>query len=163
MFPVSPSSSLPPTSKTNSPSISQELKEKRMDSLSGIMTDIPHHFTAAAGQVKKAARVLAATVFTVKERCTCTVSGFTKKDIEAGETNLKPKFDERRMALIHGKYIFNWLVLPHLIMRKCNHSSSLLGSTPIFLFDVVKHLSLYVHVSHFRIFENNVSKDLSTT
>ena len=120
VFPVSPSS-LSSTPKTDTLSISQELKEKRLDSQNGAMTDIPHHLkskAAATGRVRKAAKVLAATVFTVRERCTCTVSVSTRKDIETGEASVKPKFDERRMALIHGKYSFNDLLSePCLIMK----------------------------------------------
>ena len=69
---------------------------------SGTMVEILHHLksrAASSGALKKATRILAATVFTVAERCSCTVSGSSKKSNEDAK---RPQFDQGRIYLIHG-------------------------------------------------------------
>lgn len=66
------------------------------------LTAIPHHLkskAAGANALKKAARILAVGLFTVEERCSCTVSGSSNK---SKEDNKRPQFDIYRMSLIHG-------------------------------------------------------------
>lgn len=69
------------------------------------LTAIPHHLkskAAGANALKKAARILAVGLFTVEERCSCTVSGSSNK---SKQDNKRPQFDIDRMSLIHGKWI----------------------------------------------------------
>lgn len=71
---------------------------------------VPHHLkskAAGANSVKKAARILAVGLFTVKERCSCTVSGASNK---SKEDTKRPKFDIQRMTLIHGKCFLELLL-----------------------------------------------------
>ncbi|XP_015778890.1 PREDICTED: uncharacterized protein LOC107356778 [Acropora digitifera] len=65
------------------------------------LTAIPHHLkskAAGANVLKKAARILAVGLFTVEERCSCTVSGSSNK---SKQDNKRPQFDIERMSLIH--------------------------------------------------------------
>ena len=67
------------------------------------MAVIPHHLrskAAGANSLKKGARVLAVGLFTVNERCSCTVSGSTNK---SKDNTKRPQFEPHRMTLIHGK------------------------------------------------------------
>lgn len=64
---------------------------------------LPHHLkskAAGANSLKKAARILAVGFFTVKERCSCTVTGSSNK---TKEDTKRPQFDTYRMSLIHGE------------------------------------------------------------
>ena len=64
---------------------------------------IPHHLkskAAGANSLKKGARILAVGLFTVKEHCSCMVSGSINK---SKQDNKRPQFEPHRMALIHGK------------------------------------------------------------
>ena len=72
--------------------------------MGGGISEIPHHLrsrAASAGSLKKATRVLAVGLFTVRERSSCTVSGSSNKH---KEDKTRPQFDPSRMALIHGNY-----------------------------------------------------------
>ena len=91
---VAPVASLP-LSPTHATPLAMSTTETSAEVQHCTLLEIPHHLkskASSAGNYKKAARILAATMFTVDERKSSTLSG----------GNGKNKLDPGRIILIHG-------------------------------------------------------------
>ena len=91
---VAPVASLP-LSPTHATPLAMSTTETSAEVQHCTLLEIPHHLksrASSAGNYKKAARILAATMFTVDERKLSTLSG----------GNGKKKLDPGRVILIHG-------------------------------------------------------------
>ena len=96
-----------------------QLQPTKSPGMGGVISEIPQHLKsrgASAGSLKDwATTVLSVGLITVRERCSCTVSGSTNKN---KEDKTRPQFDPSTMGLIHGYY----LIIPYF--QKCSEDNN---------------------------------------